>query len=819
MLELGPVAAGGFYLETGIPEDYYAFTDGELSLTVERNGGINSLGVLDVLEWGGKLYPDRSMTPPILRREGGFCGKRPLLGPGLQFLSTHRLVDGRRGRHLLHFPERMELYPCGFRSFSERYGGRLEYDLCVDGRSLLLRFRNDFPGRDQLVVVLNRDHLVSGEIHSYKNQITGDMVPSFLQSGDYDPNYPFFDSRSAQLEWGELVYDPELEALRLEGSMSFSYGDKGVAVLLGGTRPGVLSANKHRSFLAFPWDAAAAPDEMGVYLVVAETLAEGRKRLEQLRASAGEIMATKISRAREYATAAPEVRVESLPLAEQYARTFPAFERSLILAETDQEACIRAAAHKYGYFAMWDHISPVKAFLAFGDFARAQRLLRYMIDLPHTERSYWIAVQMIPAVEEALALSGDEGFLREVYPGLRRYFESLARGADATTGMICLDCSSGVDDPKEIGISGPIWPSCVNGWWYNACRALENLAWRLGDSATAQQAAAQGAVVAAHYPGVFFDPERGYLHAVIDPCTGRGTGVFQNVSTLGMDYPYGEYLLRDVIRPIAEYQAYALCHPAGRSAVAYDDAADEMWHHVLMFQHLGHEAKTARAGGRAEEALRIAANYLGLFDRYKVGIETQNLSGSDGNASQQANWQAFGAEAEYIAILSGVIGLQWDTGGLVYVPGDLRGEMSVRGFRRGGTTWDVTMSGAGPGASRFAVDGEALAGTLRVPVAYLLGEGRHTLEIERSAAAWDRPTLLNAVPLAVGGLNSTAEELSFRAESPAHASLKLYCPAPPEVELDGQPLPCAWDPATGIAWCDAFFPAGGQVRIRAGIDG
>jgi hypothetical protein len=558
---------------------------------------------------------------------------------------------------------------------------------------------------------------------------------------------------------------------------------------------------------------------MGVFLVVAETPAEGHERLEQLRHSADEIMATKILRAREYAAATPEVRVEGLPLAEHYARTFPAFERSLVLAETDREACIRAAAHKYGYFAMWDHISPVKAFLAFGDFPRAQRLLRYMIDLPHTERSYWIAVQMIPAVEEALALSGDEAFLRELYPGLCRYFQSLARGAHATTGMICLDCSSGVDDPKEIGIDGPIWPSCVNGWWYNACRALENLAWRLGDTETAAQAAAQGAVIAAHYPEVFFDPERGYLHAVIDPGTGQGTGVFQNVSTLGMDYPYGEYLLRDIIGPIAEYQAYALCHPLGRSAVAYDDAADEMWHHLLMFQHLGHEAKTARAGGLAAEAQRIAGNYLRLFDRYKVGIETQNLSGDNGNATQVANWQAFGAEACYIAVLSGVIGLQWDTGGLVYVPGDLRGEMSVRGFRVGGTTWDVTVTGTGPGVNRFAVDGEPLAGTLRLPAAYLRGEGRHTLEIERGASLGDRPLLLNAVPLAVGDLRSTAPELSFRAQGPAHASLKLYCPTPPEVTLDGRPLPCAWDAATGIAWCDAFFPAGAQVHLRAGIPG
>lgn len=30
---------GCFTLENGIPDEYYAFTDGEISATVERNGG------------------------------------------------------------------------------------------------------------------------------------------------------------------------------------------------------------------------------------------------------------------------------------------------------------------------------------------------------------------------------------------------------------------------------------------------------------------------------------------------------------------------------------------------------------------------------------------------------------------------------------------------------------------------------------------------------------------------------------------------------------------------------------------------------------
>jgi hypothetical protein len=107
--DMGPVSAGGFYLEHGLPDPYayYAFGDGDLSLTVERWGGINSIFAIDVFSKDGKLYPDRCFTSPLLWKEAGRCGKRELYGPGLQFISTHTLPDGRKGRNLFHFPEKM----------------------------------------------------------------------------------------------------------------------------------------------------------------------------------------------------------------------------------------------------------------------------------------------------------------------------------------------------------------------------------------------------------------------------------------------------------------------------------------------------------------------------------------------------------------------------------------------------------------------------------------------------------------------------------------------------------------------------------------
>ena len=62
----GQIEAGGFYLEHGLPDEYYAFTDGEISLTAERGGGINTIAILDIFKHNGKLYPDRCPTPYII---------------------------------------------------------------------------------------------------------------------------------------------------------------------------------------------------------------------------------------------------------------------------------------------------------------------------------------------------------------------------------------------------------------------------------------------------------------------------------------------------------------------------------------------------------------------------------------------------------------------------------------------------------------------------------------------------------------------------------------------------------------------------------
>ena len=140
--------------------------------------------------------------------------------------------------------------------------------------------------------------------------------------------------------------------------------------------------------------------------------------------------------------------------------------------------------------------------------------------------------------------------------------------------------------------------------------------------------------------------------------------------------------------------------------MAFDDEADEMWKNVLMFQHLAHEAKTARAGGLAEEALRITGTYWTSLRARESASRRIIITTCEGDITQRANWQAFGARAAYGALLEGVLGLQWDMGGLYYAPAIPAETCAFRASASAETVWDVEVDGDGGYVATYAIDGQ-----------------------------------------------------------------------------------------------------------------
>jgi len=793
---------GRFVLPDGLPDEYYAFTDGEIYVTVEKHGGINTIGCLDVFEKDGKAYPDRSMTPVIFQKEGTVCGKRPLYGPAVQFISTTRRPDGSPGRPLFHVPDQLELYPFGFRSTSSRFGHHTGYDMAVIGRDILFSFTNDHPDRHELVIGINKDHIVQGELGSLKNQVP-DGQPGM------DKTVPFEDRRTFTQTWATLGFDAEAGGFCMGGTMGFPYGDKGAFVLITADQPVACRETATRYFLTIPWDSH---DRIRVCLVLATSRDQAVARAEAVLTDFDAMVSAKVADSVAYADGAPRLYARGRPDIAPFAVTAPSFLRAMVLAETDKEACIRAATHKFGYFIGWDQLWPAKALLLMGDWALAKKLVRYHITLTGTEHLTMAVPLIVCLVEDIVGVTGDTDYLSDVYARLCELFMTQASRA-ASNGLVSTSNTFGVDDPAEIGITGEVWAADLNGWWYAACRAMENLAILAGDADTQGRAHTAGAAVQQSYLPTFYNDQQGYLYCAVDAATGRGVEYYQNVSTIAMDTPYGDALLHPRLDAIARFQTEQLCHPAGRSAVAYWDNAHEMWKNCIMYQHITHEMNLARAAGLGDEISRMMDVYLGHFRRNRTAIETHNLVGTNGDIGQRASWQAFGARALYSGIVEGLIGIQADLGGFRYVPCNVRGRMAIDNWRFRGARWHIDVRGKGPYVKRMTLDGKRLRGTLKVPADVDDRTRTHTLAIERSRRRFRRPTLLAAPGAAIIRVRSDRATLSFEVASDVHTTLKFYSPAPPRVTAGTTPLAVDWDDTHHLAWVDAVLAPGTRVEV------
>lgn len=796
---------GCFEMKNGFPDEYYAFTDGEMSATVEKNGGINTIGCLDVFEKNGKLYPDRHMTPIIFRKEGSFCEKRPVYGPAVRFVSTCTSKDKLPSQNIFHIPDEGELYPFGFKSKSSRLGHKTTYDMAITGRKILFSFTNNFPDRKNLEISISRNHIFQGETATLKDHVD--------EGNNSRPDAPFREDTRFIQEWARVSYDCKMNAFVMEGVMRFMYGDKNATVIMTSSHNMEFCESKDFYSFVIPWGNKKRID---ICLIVACSEQEALRESKEVLGNFDSIFSRQIKENERYASGSTQLAAEAFSSVENFSRTAPAFLKAMVFAKTEKEACIRAAAHKYGFFNMWDQAWPARAFLLMGDWDTAKKLIKYPADMLSGHESKYehnfLAMFVICIAGEIVAVSGDKTFLKDIFPDLKRLLKVYAGRSDEN-GLVATSGTCGIDDPTEIGITGNIWASCLNGLWYDACRYMENMAISLKDEETAVLAGGLCKKIKSSYLKTFYKQDTGYLYSSVNPETEKGIDVFQNVATLGMDFGYGENLLYPRIKEIASFQKKQLYHPAGRSAVPYWDNATEMWKNCLMWQHIAHEMRTARSAGFADEIERMMNIYFYHFEKNKLMLETHNLSGCNGDISQRANWQAFATRALYSGIFESLAGIICDDGGLTYVPCAIKGKSSITGFRIKKGKWNISISGEGNFVKELLVDGSPVRATLKVPAAYFSDNKQHSLEIVRSGTPFNRPTLLAATGASVGDIVSESKKLSFTVIEETHATFKIYCPGKPVIKINGTKVPFDWQAKEKTAWVDLKVAARSRLEV------
>ena len=749
------------------PEQFRAFGCGPLSFCVERFGGIDSISLLDIREFEGKLYPDRHPIPWLRRKGGGSMG-RPMYSPAIQF---------RHGKELF-YPLDPVFYPNGFTSEN--------YALVLSRNAAVLQFKA--KAGEVFSVNISKFHMREGEFDTLKNQCSEaasgiQWLPYELRGPGFDPTKPFPE---------KTMFFTRNQPVIRKDSVLFSaeckFVDYTKTVYWAIQFPFDITEREIPN--AYEFNGTINDDVFEVKSGFGDSEEEAFKNASATFAELTELQ-------QKNCAPALNVTIEGLPDASEFFRVYPGFQRHLLVTETDQEASIRAASDKFGYFALWDHIYPSRDFLVTGEPERCKKALKYIIDYPWSETCPWITLQIILQMDEYLAYTGDTEFLKESMPKFKEYFRFNMRFCNRESGLLATSLNVGVDNSKEVGLSGLFQASCLNGWWFNFLRTLENFAVETGDAELAEECRKTADLVEENYVKTFFDEKVGYLRAATDTNgVPPAIQIYQNTHTLAMDYPHGAWLFRDIVKDLATYQAEKLYHPCGHTAVSADSAVPcEMWKSVHMNQHNGHECKTARYGGRAEEAFRVMEGYLSYFKKYGVAVETFNLSGCDGDANQLSNWQAFSATAAVQAMMGGIAGWFIHRGGFYWLPAD-----------GPETTFDrlngklLTVSGKG----KFASGLQGIPGSLQEPADQRMDQ----LTVVRQTEAPAHPVLICAIGLPVSVVKVEGTKLSFRADAAVRAPVRVYVPSKPQLTVNGNEYDFEWNENDQTIWFDYAFRKG-----------
>lgn len=741
-----PLAKNCYYSRRRFfPEDHRAFCSGELSVAIDRFGGLECITYLNSVQYKGKSYPSRKPIEYFSRN--GWILNRPFISPALRFVCEH--TDGSVRTPCPEYPE---LYPNGVKS--------KDYEFVLSQKSFSLQLCATKTGICKYVATFSKMHYsCQSSLNTVYNQLAHEHVwlPPEYRGELFDEGLPFPDGT---LEIKAMIprYDAESNAIIFCKKLAHPAYNARLYFIVTSQLPLHFEENKN-DWLVITESTEQASNIFSVGFGESLAIALERARIagKNHRKSIRSMEAACNSNSN-----APSFSLEHYTEAERFAKVFPAYQKALICGETDKTAAIRAAYLKYGFFPIWDHIYPVRDFLISNEHKLARKCLAYMLDYPHWDTNPFVMIHLSLALDEYLAFTKDNSLLDEFYPQLKKSFEFTETLVSQKTGLLRYGIDTAVDVMEELGLSNLFYASCVNGWWYDACCCLINFAKEKNDLEFETKVSRYERLISENYEDVFFDKRQGFLRAAV---AGKGQNmtceVFLHTKSLPLDYCNGSWLFRRIVPQMSKFVMDRLLHPWGVSAVSYDSEVPCLYlKGTRMNQHLGHSCKLLRQANRVEGVRHLLNAYMYVFHQTECAVETFNYSYCSGDQQQRADWQAFSATAAMQAIIQGALGLFWHRGGLVYVPAEEDGDNSIANFHFAGKKWNVKCSGKGNEIQRFTINGQKLAGSMQIPDDFV--HGREILvEITRGTKTDKRPRLLWAIGASICQLRSTKNTFEF----------------------------------------------------------
>ena len=341
------------------------------------------------------------------------------------------------------------------------------------------------------------------------------------------------------------------------------------------------------------------------------------------------------------------------------------------------------------------------------------------------------------------------------------------------------------------------------GSWYSLCRIVENISGLAGDDTRRRLAGECAATIARTFLDRFWDEKTGFLSDAVAIPEGRRSRFHPLFSLLFLQSPLGLPLIRDKLKQAARFVGDRLLTEHGIRSIPHAESAEggesilDSWYPhwdlyaLKLLRRGGDAAGIMRWLRRSEETLSrlgYCPEFLALRGFREGDADAWSHHGAASNLNCVTGW--------YRAVRESVCGVEFDPGGLTHIPLSLPIDgVTLRDIRWRGGDWTIEVVYNGPYFLDMQVDGEPLAGCLKVPARFAV-PGRHRLVIRYGpvppAAYFGE--LVNAE---IGASSAPGGIPTVEVHGLGYLDGTFFSPDPAVVTLDGKAIETTWDPASG----------------------
>ena len=382
--------------------------------------------------------------------------------------------------------------------------------------------------------------------------------------------------------------------------------------------------------------------------------------------------------------------------------------------------------------------------------------------------------------------------LQSIYPHVVRHLDDVVERSDRQ-GLFS-NMGFYPDLPLRFGRKESSASALEVAAFYAFCRTCENSAELMHDEKTARVARRMSTVLEDHFDGVFWDPGQRFFVDAVDMETGLRNLSYPLFTLLFLHCPSAIRLIRRHLEEAADFIGGTLLTPSGmRMLPAWDkNAGSETvsdswyphwdWYALKLFRRAGRPAEIMswlRSVESVLEHLGYVPEYLSLDVPPELDSSAWRRHGAASNLNCVTGW--------YQALLEGVMGLDFDPGGLTIVPLALPlAGSAVQGIHHLGTRWNVAIRGGGPWLHDVRLDGEVMEGCMKV-IRRMHDGGEHSLEL-RYDDELPRPHFLEMANAEVIEVEASPRGIEAEINALGWVELVFFAPENWELSVDGRPF-------------------------------